>query len=64
MERMNRSCELNAQRMKEHYPFIQKISVNSEKESTKVNIHNRQQSMSREKRNHAFNYKKDGSVVE
>ena len=61
---MNKLCELNTDRMKEIYPFIQKLSVNSEKESTKFNAQNRQQIMAREKRNHAFNYKKDGSIVE
>jgi hypothetical protein len=49
--------------MKEHYPFIQKISMNSEKESIKVNVQNRQQAMNRHKRVEKFN-EQDGSVVE
>ena len=61
---MNRLEQLNTPQMKQCYPFVEKLSVNSEKESTKFNAQNRQQIMAREKRNHAFNYKKDGSIVE
>jgi hypothetical protein len=61
---MNRLCELNTAQMKQCYPFIQKLSMNSDKEMTKFNAQNRQQVMALEKRNHVFNYKKDGSIVE
>jgi hypothetical protein len=61
-EKMNRLEQLNTPQMKQCYPFVQKLSVNSEKESIKVNVQNRQQAMNRHKRVEKFN-EEDGSAV-